>query len=86
VSLDDEAADEVRELARLHRLRVPRIVDRTRGPMVVLDGHEVVNLRRTTTSGLIETTAVVGRASTAWPSPSSHDQLLRSLGGSRFVK
>jgi 8-amino-7-oxononanoate synthase len=43
VSLDDEATEELRELARVHLLRVPRVVDRARGALVVLDGREVVS-------------------------------------------
>ncbi|HEU4735135.1 MAG TPA: 8-amino-7-oxononanoate synthase [Kofleriaceae bacterium] len=43
VSLDEDARAELGELAAKHRLRVPRILDGAQGPVVVLDGREVVN-------------------------------------------
>jgi hypothetical protein len=38
VSLEDDVIAEA-----AHRLRVPRVVDGAQGPVVVIDGHEVVN-------------------------------------------
>jgi 8-amino-7-oxononanoate synthase len=43
VSLEDEAVAELRELAAMHRLRVPRIVDGAQGPVAIVDGRELVN-------------------------------------------
>jgi 8-amino-7-oxononanoate synthase len=41
--LDDEVQAELRELAAMHRVRVPRVVDHAQGPEVTLDGRVVVN-------------------------------------------
>ncbi|MDQ3369137.1 MAG: 8-amino-7-oxononanoate synthase [Myxococcota bacterium] len=43
MSLDDDIRDELRQLAAAHRLRVPRVLDGAQGPIVRLDGAEVVN-------------------------------------------
>jgi len=43
VSLTDDVLAELAELAAMHRLRVPRIVDGAQGPRAVVDGREVVN-------------------------------------------
>jgi 8-amino-7-oxononanoate synthase len=43
VSLEDDAIDELRALGAAHRLRVPRVVDGAQGPVVVIDGREVIN-------------------------------------------
>jgi 8-amino-7-oxononanoate synthase len=43
VSLSDDAVVELRALAAAHRLRVPRVVDGAQGPIVVVDGREVIN-------------------------------------------
>jgi 8-amino-7-oxononanoate synthase len=43
VSLDDDVLGELRALEAAHRLRVPRIVDGVQGPVVAVDGREVVN-------------------------------------------
>jgi 8-amino-7-oxononanoate synthase len=43
VGLDDDVQAELRELAAVHRRRVPRIVDGAQGPVIRLDGREVIN-------------------------------------------
>jgi 8-amino-7-oxononanoate synthase len=43
VSLTDDVRAELAALTASHRLRVPRIVEGTQGPLVVLDGREVVS-------------------------------------------
>jgi 8-amino-7-oxononanoate synthase len=43
VSLEDEALAELRELAAMHRVRVPRVVDGAQGPVAIIDGRELVN-------------------------------------------
>lgn len=43
VSLEDDAAAELAELAAVHRVRVPRVVDGPQGARVKIDGREVVN-------------------------------------------
>ena len=43
VGLDDEALDELRDLAARDRLRVPRVVDGAQGPVVTVDGTVVIN-------------------------------------------
>lgn len=43
MSLDDDARAELRALAAGHRLRVPRVLESAQGPVVVVDGVEVVN-------------------------------------------
>lgn len=44
VSLDDDVRCELAELARVHRLRVPRVVDGHQGAVITLDGRPVINL------------------------------------------
>lgn len=44
MSLDDDAREELRQLAASHRLRVPRVLDSAQGPRVVVDGAELINL------------------------------------------
>ncbi len=44
MSLDDDARAELASLEAAHRLRTPRVVDGAQGPMIRLDGVEVVNL------------------------------------------
>jgi 8-amino-7-oxononanoate synthase len=44
MSLEDSARAELDELAAAHRLRTPRVVQRGQGPVIVLDGREVINL------------------------------------------
>jgi len=44
VSLDDDARHELVELAGSHRLRVPRVLEGRQGPVIALDGREVINL------------------------------------------
>jgi 8-amino-7-oxononanoate synthase len=43
VGLDDEALDELRDLAARDRLRTPRVVDGAQGPVAVVDGTAVIN-------------------------------------------
>src|SRR5262245_32224782 len=43
VSLEDDASAELRELEHAHQLRVPRVVDGPQGPVVHVDGVEVLN-------------------------------------------
>jgi 8-amino-7-oxononanoate synthase len=43
VSLEDDAAAELAELAAVHRLRVPRVLDGAQGPRVQIDGRGVLN-------------------------------------------
>ena len=43
MTLDDEAKAELAQLDAIHRLRVPRILDGTQGPVVTVDGVEVSN-------------------------------------------
>jgi 8-amino-7-oxononanoate synthase len=43
VSLTDDVRAELAALAASHRLRVPRIVEGAQGPLVILDGREVVS-------------------------------------------
>jgi len=44
MSLEDSARAELDELAETHRLRTPRVVQGGQGPVIVLDGREVINL------------------------------------------
>lgn len=44
MSLDDEVRAELDALGAAHRLRVPRVVDGAPGPVITLDGVEVLNL------------------------------------------
>jgi 8-amino-7-oxononanoate synthase len=43
VSLEEEAQVELREIAALARLRVPRVIDGAQGPVAIVDGREVIN-------------------------------------------
>jgi 8-amino-7-oxononanoate synthase len=43
VSLEEDAKRELEELEAAHRRRVPRVVDGMQGPVVTIDGREVLN-------------------------------------------
>jgi 8-amino-7-oxononanoate synthase len=43
VSLEEDAQVELREIAALDRLRVPRVIDGAQGPVAIVDGREVIN-------------------------------------------
>ncbi|CAN5230666.1 8-amino-7-oxononanoate synthase [soil metagenome] len=44
MSLEDDARAELKQLAAIGRLRVPRVVDGAQGPRIVLDGSQVLDL------------------------------------------
>src|SRR5262249_19344902 len=54
VSLDDDGRAELDELAGMHRLRMPRVVDAAQGPRVVIDGREVINFASNDYLGLAD--------------------------------
>jgi len=43
VGLEQDALAELRELAAMHRMRMPRVVDGAQGAVAVVDGRELVN-------------------------------------------
>jgi len=65
VSLEDDALGELRELAAVHRLRVPRVVDGAQGTRVVIDGREVLNFASNDYLGLAGDPRLVRAASAA---------------------
>jgi 8-amino-7-oxononanoate synthase len=65
VSLDDDVCAELAELAGMHRLRVPRVVDGEQGPRVVIDGREVINFASNDYLGLAGDRRLRGAAASA---------------------
>jgi 8-amino-7-oxononanoate synthase len=79
VSLEDDAIAELRALEAAHRLRVPRVVDGAQGPVVVIDGHEVVNFASNDYLGLAGDPRLVRAAAAAL------DENGAGVGASRLI-
>jgi 8-amino-7-oxononanoate synthase len=65
VSLSDDARHELAELADVHRLRVPRVVEGRQGAVIALDGREVINLASNDYLGLAGDPRLVAAAKAA---------------------
>ena len=79
MSLDDEARDELRGLAEVHRLRTPRVVDGRQGIRVVVDGVEVTSFASNDYLGLAGDPRLVDAAK------ASLDRAGAGVGASRLI-
>ena len=79
VSLDDDVTGELRELAAMHRLRVPRILDGVQGAVAVIDGRKVVNFASNDYLGL------AGDARLARAAAAALDDSGTGVGSSRLI-
>ncbi len=79
MSLDDEAAAELRALEATHRLRVPRVLDGPQGPSVVVDGVAVASFASNDYLGLAGDARLVRAAS------ASLDEDGAGAGASRLI-
>jgi len=79
VGLEQDALAELRELAAMHRVRVPRVVDGAQGAVVVVDGRELVNFTSNDYLGL------AGDARLARAAAAVLDECGTGVGASRLI-
>src|SRR5881394_386700 len=79
VGLDDEALDELRDLAARDRLRIPRVVDGAQGPVVTVDGTVVINFASNDYLGLANDPRLARAAASALEHSGS------GVGSSRLI-
>jgi 8-amino-7-oxononanoate synthase len=79
VGLEQDALAELRELAAMHRMRVPRVVDGAQGAVAVVDGRELVNFASNDYLGL------AGDARLARAAAAVLDECGTGAGASRLI-
>ena len=79
VSLEHDVRGELEQLGAAHRLRVPRVVDGMQGPVVVVDGRQVVNFASNDYLGLAGDPRVIRAAAAAL------DEGGAGVGASRLI-
>jgi 8-amino-7-oxononanoate synthase len=79
VSLEEDVRVELAELGAAHRLRVPRVIDGMQGPVVVVDGREVINFAANDYLGLAGDPRLIRAACSAL------DEAGAGVGASRLI-
>jgi len=79
VSLEEDVRGELAELGAAHRLRVPRVIDGLQGPVVVVDGREVINFASNDYLGLAGDPRLIRAAAAAL------DEGGAGVGSSRLI-